>query len=130
MGTAGCISVGGPSYGRIELANETSEAVVVGVSVETTAGTAILKRDERVPAGGTGTVSFEFERDHRYDVELEFGFDVADVECGENVRTTNWSATAATLDGVVDFSSSDQVYTLRIRDDRELSLSLDVVGVP
>lgn len=126
--SAGCISIGSPSRGRLEV-NTSRIDYSVSIAVTSPDETVL---DETFPLNPDNPIeaSFLLEQDTEYNVQIEFEPVVQAININDSAAEQGWTAESGIIHGEVGYSSSNQVYTVSIDDTGEASIEYAAVGVP
>ena len=123
--SAGCISWGSPSQGIIEI--KTSQ-IDYSVSLEVTRiDETVLDETYSLTPNNPIKESFEFEQEADYSVQIEFEPALQAINIGESAANQGWTAESGDIHGELNFSSSDQVFTVSIDDTETASVEYEAV---
>lgn len=127
-GIAGCISFGSPSHGSVEIRTESNECeALLDVSGPETTVVSVSKTST---PGDPLQASFELEQGTAYTVTVSFTPVINDIDRSESVQEHGWNTNSGAIEGQIDYSSEDQVYTIRMRESGVLTVEYRAVSAP
>lgn len=126
---AGCISFGSKSQGVLKVSNDLGRESRIICEVTGYSGEVLSERRVLNP-GATATFHFPLEEETSYDIRVNFDTTVQEAEFEQGIDTEIWSLRGSELEGIVNYSSENQVYNISIKSGGLIQVSYSSAGVP